>query len=1075
MSCRASAILTKVALTDPSPGPCNDAEAFEEDIRCFGTLIYFLVMQRPFSRTTWPIPDSAEWKRHLGRRGDAWRQLCSDLLNPNPKARPSLADIKASLQSLIVRNVPIRKIATILLAAGAGLGAILLGARLWVSNVRNTAQAHEDWLAAVDDPAQSSLLTAEPKLPNLADCLLRDAASRDSIQSALATHGLGLLQPSAISDILHARATAREGHLAWIAAWRNDADAIAKEISRYQSLGWQIPPNLLPKLEIAENADPQDLLSRAKMLREFRDRIHANDPTARWAWLETQLGQLQAVKDNQNNFLIQCAAQLRGSAAGAIRLSQQGWDISEPALRQVEDITARLVQKSAINFNADRMRKDEPAIHFDKPVLADMEAWWKSVDDYKRVPKAGADAADECGKWLANEVVTPAKQHPEQWKQTEGEPFQTRKRSIEDDIAALRQSSDFVEKDCRPESKTVNSLIARRGGIYDKINKLRGDFYQPPEDPAVYVDSLPPLNLQHPELEQQLWRTYADKLRAMKAGDFSGNQWPQRKLQCDAFRKLLRKLDSFAPVPLDVAVDYQKIMKARQGVEMNALIDRVSASQTLMADDLARLEAEIEQKSVAFSTWCDYARALSIDFAEMAKARQSQQIVELTHFPDEAWTGANADPGKGQFWKDEVLSSSGQFRHLLEADLKRLDELHAVQAADLAAVMQSLLAPETSDEIVIACWRRLAREPEGILNKPAAITTLHQEGLIRKRLRETRDRLAGTNSASDTLRHDLDAEMDRSPARWCQAFKSCQSKKDIQDAVRQSSPYNVSPQNLTEVATKYALAPAGDYNALLAWTLDAIAYSSASQKELFVLLARRASRVPALIPMAEWLTDYASAATEPPAPMLLDESLYWLRKEPPEFLPRMLEISQSLRSDKKQAQPDVALKLLNKFLGFKESSKVIHASPLRWGDEFYAIGTVYSTLPTRHSEAAFEAFKESWLLGNGNALLPMCNANPMGAVPLLKTSADQGNIVAQTILARFYSNGTGVPRSELEARKLFERIEESSDHSSEYWKIADSWLREHPILPPVSQSPLSPSGTQGPRVNKGPVALPPPP
>jgi hypothetical protein len=79
-------------------GPDHRAPEKRSDWNDLGKLIYETVCFRPYTRSVgWPLRSAPEWPR-LGRRGEAWRDFCSRLLNPGIQAQTE--DILRGLQAL---------------------------------------------------------------------------------------------------------------------------------------------------------------------------------------------------------------------------------------------------------------------------------------------------------------------------------------------------------------------------------------------------------------------------------------------------------------------------------------------------------------------------------------------------------------------------------------------------------------------------------------------------------------------------------------------------------------------------------------------------------------------------------------------------------------------------------------------------------------------------------------------------------------------------------------------------------------------------------------------------------------
>ncbi|MEN6426749.1 MAG: SUMF1/EgtB/PvdO family nonheme iron enzyme [Phycisphaerales bacterium] len=96
----------KVVLSDPCPGSQLDEDTHAKmDLRQLGVLIHQLVMHHnPPLVAGYQAPDSQEWQR-LGRRADAWRNLCNRLLMMDVAAeRITLEELLAGLPGVAWRG-----------------------------------------------------------------------------------------------------------------------------------------------------------------------------------------------------------------------------------------------------------------------------------------------------------------------------------------------------------------------------------------------------------------------------------------------------------------------------------------------------------------------------------------------------------------------------------------------------------------------------------------------------------------------------------------------------------------------------------------------------------------------------------------------------------------------------------------------------------------------------------------------------------------------------------------------------------------------------------------------------------
>src|SRR6478736_4241348 len=85
-------------------------------------------MRQPFpGGESWPVEDSPQWQR-LGKLSERWRETCSDLLSPDPAARPRLTDVAWMMRELTQKKrlrLP-KKIWMAPLAAGCAAAAVLV-------------------------------------------------------------------------------------------------------------------------------------------------------------------------------------------------------------------------------------------------------------------------------------------------------------------------------------------------------------------------------------------------------------------------------------------------------------------------------------------------------------------------------------------------------------------------------------------------------------------------------------------------------------------------------------------------------------------------------------------------------------------------------------------------------------------------------------------------------------------------------------------------------------------------------------------------------------------------------------
>lgn len=120
----------KVLLTDPAATSELGADKGEvADLHAIGEMIYQLVVHRPFKALGgWPVPPGKEWDR-LGKVGSGWRELCSELLDPDLK--PGRITLEQVAQRATGLTPPPRPVLRYVLLAAALIAVIVGGLFAW--------------------------------------------------------------------------------------------------------------------------------------------------------------------------------------------------------------------------------------------------------------------------------------------------------------------------------------------------------------------------------------------------------------------------------------------------------------------------------------------------------------------------------------------------------------------------------------------------------------------------------------------------------------------------------------------------------------------------------------------------------------------------------------------------------------------------------------------------------------------------------------------------------------------------------------------------------------------------------
>ncbi|MBX3366315.1 MAG: hypothetical protein KF912_03250 [Phycisphaeraceae bacterium] len=122
--------VSPVAITDPAaPGELSSDKGEVADLHAIGEQIYQLVVHRPFKALGgWPVPPGKEWDR-LGKVGAGWRELCSELLDPDLK--PGQITLESVAERAAALTPPPKPVLRYVLAAVAVISLVVGGFVAW--------------------------------------------------------------------------------------------------------------------------------------------------------------------------------------------------------------------------------------------------------------------------------------------------------------------------------------------------------------------------------------------------------------------------------------------------------------------------------------------------------------------------------------------------------------------------------------------------------------------------------------------------------------------------------------------------------------------------------------------------------------------------------------------------------------------------------------------------------------------------------------------------------------------------------------------------------------------------------
>lgn len=162
----------RIILSDPCPtrelGPDRGEVA---DLRAVGQIIYQLVTHEHFEALGgWPVPPGPAWSR-LGKVGEGWRELCSELLDPELK--PGAIDLDRLAERAQSLTPPPRPLWRYVFAAAAVLSLMVGGWMAWSNrpwkpldwndSLWSEVCDNSDWYAAIIEGALSGDVSPEIK------------------------------------------------------------------------------------------------------------------------------------------------------------------------------------------------------------------------------------------------------------------------------------------------------------------------------------------------------------------------------------------------------------------------------------------------------------------------------------------------------------------------------------------------------------------------------------------------------------------------------------------------------------------------------------------------------------------------------------------------------------------------------------------------------------------------------------------------------------------------------------------------------------------------------------------------
>lgn len=648
----------KVVLSDPVLKPEAETES-GGDMYSVGSLIYQLVMHRPFRHASWPVPDSSEWTR-LGEAGDLWRALCSSLLNPELPHRTDLDGLERSLVALepsrlaiahvlwlpvrLVQKLPFgRAVAAILLVGlcGAAAGGAYVHQQE-VQSLQRVQLARNFWLDALRTPRGSEVL---------ARCAAADH------QPVLEPSQIHLIdQPSKITFIHDLSPKALER------ARRADeaVDQIRQRLleaynlagARLRSIQTEYLNQGLfegfasVELAVAEpEPDDDRLLFAIRKRFRFADQLAAHpQPEMKPATAR----ELEEMDRSGDKVLMGFARALRTSYRTAAIPVTTGWE-STPL---VDELAARVaaVHGWPADYAADRLKAEEH-LNLDKPTLATISQWLNCAARYAWVePGAQSPAAQRSLTELLDATDRQTRGQLMRFLTADSslvKSFEKESNDLRSRIDALAQQR-FVQKDL---PQAFDTQVA---AIRAQISAMPGKYKYQPADLAGWLEKMRGLTRRFTlPAAQDFWRKWMGD-RGIATIDAA---WVRQTQAMAATVTQLDRETFRVPASLE-AEPWATPVRDRANQQMARALQLIPPGQTTLdPGDLAQISRQ-------FATWCGHAEKLKEDYTDLHDVPITANTLELL---DGHWSS----PDDKAFWKTEV-ENGGAFSRIMQPELDRI-------------------------------------------------------------------------------------------------------------------------------------------------------------------------------------------------------------------------------------------------------------------------------------------------------------------------------------------------------------------------------------------------------------------
>jgi formylglycine-generating enzyme required for sulfatase activity len=735
-----------ILLTDPASNGQAAKSGEAADVRALGEMIHQLATHRLPRDGEWPFEEFEVWDR-LGRRGDRWRRLCCELLDPSCPT-PSLSDVERRLNSLRPgRQLPFTKI---LMAAAipAMALAIAVGTLSFLDHSAREQyrDAKRDWFGkfyeSAADPARRLRWEHDPDLNRLLAQLpiekLRqiDCGGDSAIRWSYSDY-VAVSDGDRIVQMVEDNLPQKFGAAARAAELR----------ARLQDRGWAQPVWYLSKLIDGVTPGPNvDVAAGIDRLLAAAPNVESGMALADsdWKKFTDRVNAIDAVHDPVLSAL---ASGLQKSATSEVRLTDAGFgglnelkndgQLAQRIFDAIQNVWPTYVDRE--NFD----REVAKSIDLKHPRRQDADTWLTLLAAHALRREERAVAAADLRKRLSDtlDLINHSKISP-----AESDAYDTATQAARSAIAGFEQSP-FTRR-----MLDDGTFARKRDEVRNRIEGLRRFFH--PELPEDWLNALAAVATASNRINE-FWEAWRKVLRDSLPDMIKDhNLFVERQQVSEQMRSLLVALDQdFPPAPPFPNDPFMAAAKLRREQTIGRLLPLIDLHT-------AKLDADAVKSAKAdFGQWTANLIALSRDFPI------TREILGPDDHPEKVW-----QTDKPEFWNDPAVQA------LIKDDVARINRLTALESASRSELIAAMTGA-TEAEVGIKAWRLLGVDsirPPWPTEPGELMMELKFRQLLAKSFNALKDP-AEADEASKEL-------AEQAPIRWRRVVEYATSEETLQNA-----------------------------------------------------------------------------------------------------------------------------------------------------------------------------------------------------------------------------------------------------------------------------------------------------